>query len=110
MAKQDNVNVQDATPVAIDYSKLSVKELSDILAQARAAEKAKKEKETTLPMFAYLVVMADSKLVYWSGRSETDTAAREAAKAYAMQEGGTVHDMCTRPLPQPRGRKAKATS
>lgn len=107
MAKNAQNTVETPATDAIDLSKLSVAELSAYLAKARQAEKAMKEKAASLPMYAYLVVMADAKLVYWSGRAEDDVQAREMAKAYATQEGGTVFDMCTRPLPQPRGRKAK---
>lgn len=111
MPKANQTPAND-TPAAdaVDLSKLSVAELTKYLAKAREAEKELKAKAASLPMYAYLVVMADSKLVYWSGRAESDMAAREAAKTYATLEGGTVHDMCTRPLPQPRGRKAKVAA
>lgn len=108
MAKNAQTPVVE-TPAAdvVDLSKLTVAELSAYLSKARAAEKELKQKAASLPMYAYLVVMDDSKLVYWSGRAESVMQAQEMAKAYATQEGGKVFDMCTRPLPQPRGRKAK---
>lgn len=110
MAKNAQTTIETPVADAIDLSKLSVAELSAYLSKARAAEKELKAKAASLPMFAYLVVMTDSKLVYWSGRAEDDNAARDMAKAYATQEGGTVFDMCKRPLPQPRGRKAKTAT
>jgi hypothetical protein len=58
--------------------------------------------------------MTDSSIVYWSGKAADDTTAREAAMDYAVKEGKEVfYDatglaaICPRPLPAPRGRKAK---
>lgn len=104
----DNVNVE------LDLSKLSVKDLADLLAKARQAEKAAKAEKSTLPMFAYVMVMTDSTLVYWSGRAVDHMAAMDAAQVYAQQDGKEVFvdalgnvSIAPRPVPAPRGRKAK---
>lgn len=93
---------------AIDVTTLTAAQLAELLAIARKAEKEAKATEASLPMFAYLLVMADSKLVYWSGKAVDANAATDAAKAYAVKDGGEVFAMCPRPLPAARGRKAKA--
>lgn len=110
---QDTATETVAAPV-VDLSTLSVKELADILAKARQAEKAKKAEVSTLPMFAYVMTMTDSTLVYWSGRASDDAAARAMALAYAATDGKEVFKdsldvlaIMPRPIPAPRGRKAK---
>lgn len=113
MAKaQDNATETNAP--AIDLSTLSVKDLADMLAKARQAEKAAKAAKSTLPMFAYVLVMTDSSLVYWSGRAANASEATQAAIAYATQDGKEVYKdsdgllgLAARPIPAPRGRKAK---
>jgi hypothetical protein len=104
---------QDNAP-AIDLSTLSVADLAAMLAKARQAEKAKKAQESSLPQFAYVMVMTDSSLVYWSGRAESAAIAETLALAYAGRDGGEVFSdasgklaICPRPIPAPRGRKAK---
>lgn len=98
---------------AIDLSTLSAADLAKLLAQARKIEKDSKEKAASLPSFAFLMVMEDSKLVYWSGKAADTMAAQQAAIAYAESDGGKVFTsgdtvaICPRPLPAPRGRKAK---
>lgn len=106
-----------ATDIAgLDVTKLSVAELAALLAKARAAEKEKKAKESSLPQFAFVVVMDDSTLVYWSGKAESFDAAKDAAIAYAERNGEKAFryaDMVSvtpRPIPAPRGRKAKSES
>ena len=95
----------------IDVATLTASELAKLLAAARQAEKAKEDAEKALPQHAYIVVLSDSTLIYWSGRAATVDDAEKAAKDYASSkagEGVTVFSMCIRPVPQPRGRKAKA--
>jgi hypothetical protein len=98
----------------LDLSTLSVKDLADLLAKARQAEKAAKAAQSTLPMYAYVMVMTDSSLVYWSGRAASATEATQAAMAYATQDGKEIYKdsdgllgIAARPIPAPRGRKAK---
>ena len=97
---------------AIDISTLSAADLAKLLAQAPKVEKETKAKAASLPAFAYVMVMTDSKLVYWSGKADDDLAAQQAAIAYAEKDGGKVFAsgdsvaICPRPLPAPRGRKA----
>jgi hypothetical protein len=114
MTKNMTQDAATDTP-EIDLSKLSVKELADMLAKARQAEKAKKAEESSLPQFAFVVVMEDSSLVYWSGKAVAFDAAKQDAVAYAERNGDKVFryddvaSVTPRPIPSPRGRKAKAT-
>jgi hypothetical protein len=112
---QDTTAATESNVPAVDLSTLSVKELADMLAKARQAEKAKKAEVSSLPQFAYVLVMEDSSLVYWSGRAASAADATQAAIAYAESEGKKVFvdgdglkGIAARPIPQPRGRKAKA--
>ena len=77
-----------------------------MLADIRAQELAEKEAQKSMPLFAYVVVLATGKIVYWSGKAKDQETAEQAAKEYAEQEGQEFFAMCPRPLPQPRGRKA----
>jgi hypothetical protein len=93
-----------------DISKLSVKELADMLAAARKAQKESKAQESALPMFAFVMVKPDASLVYWSGRAVDDASARVAALAHAVdvyQDAQGIAAIMPRPIPAPRGRKAK---
>lgn len=100
----------------LDMSKLSVAELAQLLAKARATEKEKKEKESMLPKFAFVVVMDDSTLVYWSGKAESFDAAKDAAIAYAERNGEKAFryadqvSVTPRPIPASRGRRVKSES
>jgi hypothetical protein len=110
---------QDTAP-ALDLSALSVSELAALLAKAREADKAKKAQESSLPMFAFWCGMTDSTLVQWAGRAVDYATAQDQAIAYAERNGGKVYrhtysdgqeaiSVSPRPIPGPRGRKAKAT-
>ena len=77
-----------------------------MLADIRAQELAEKEAQRNMPLFAYVVVLATGKIVYWSGKAKDQETAEKAAKEYAEQGGQEFFAMCPRPLPQPRGRKA----
>lgn len=91
----------------VNLSELTAAQIAALLAQVRKAEKEKAAQEQALPLFAYILVMTDSSLVYWSGKAIDANAATDAAKAHATKEGKEVFSMCPRPLPQPRGKKAK---
>jgi hypothetical protein len=84
-----------------------------MLAKARKAEKEVKAQESALPMFAFVMVMDDSSLVYWSGKAVDYNAAKDMALAYAARSGDVVYAdlqgvtaIAPRPIPGPRGRKA----
>lgn len=91
----------------VDIDKLSASDIATILAEKRAAEKAKVDAAKNLPIHAMLIVMSDSTLVFWSGRAASDTAAKAMATAYATEQKPelTIFDMCKRPAPQARGRR-----
>jgi len=117
MSTQDTKSNTAATDIAgLDVKNLSVADLAQLLAKARSAEKEKKARESNLPEFAFFVVMDDSTLARWSGRAESFDAAREAAIAYAERNGdkafryGDSVSVTPRPIPAPRGRKAKSES
>lgn len=93
----------------VNLSELTAAQVAELLTQVRKAEKEKKAKIQALPMFAYILVMTDSSLVYWSGKAQDVNEATDKAKAHATKGGKEVFAMCPRPLPAPRGRKA-ATS
>lgn len=92
----------------VNLSELSAAQIAALLTQVRKAEKEKAQEIAALPMFAYLLVMTDSSLVYWSGKATDANDATDKAKAHATKDGKQVFAMCPRPLPAPRGRKAKA--
>jgi hypothetical protein len=113
MPKATDTTTQDAAPT-LDLSTLTVQQLADMLAKARKAEKETKAQESALPMFAFVCVMDDSSLVYWSGKAIDYNAAKDMALAHAARNGDPVYvDMAgiqaiaPRPIPGPRGRKAK---
>lgn len=106
---------QDTAP-AMDLSALSVAELAALLAKAREADKAKKARESSLPQFAFAVIMADGTVTQWAGRAADYNTAKMQAVEYAQREGKEVFigpdlnlGIAPRPIPGPRGRKAKAT-
>jgi hypothetical protein len=105
---------QDTAP-AMDISTLSVSELAALLAKAREADKAKKAQESSLPMFAFAVIMEDGTVTQWSGRAVDYIAAQAQAVTYAERNGDKAFyyegnaSVTPRPIPGPRGRKAKAT-
>jgi fructoselysine-6-P-deglycase FrlB-like protein len=116
MTKATDTVATESTVPAVDLSALTVQQLADMLAKARKAEKEVKAQESALPMFAFVMVMDDSSLVYWSGRAVDYEAAQELALAYAERNGGkvyahtfadgsTVKAISPRPIPAPRGRK-----
>lgn len=82
--------------------------------EARKAEQAKKQK----PRYAFLVVMSDSSIRYWSDTADSVDEAKALAVAYAesnAEDGVTVFcdsegnpAVTFRPLPNPKGRKPKA--
>jgi hypothetical protein len=96
--------------MSVDVSKMTATEIAALLAQVRKAEKEKKAEIDALPLFAFLLVMDDSSLVFWSGKAVDTDSAIEAAKVYATKDGKTVFGVAPRPLPGPRGKKAKVAS
>ena len=115
----ENMTQDTTTETAVsglDMSELSVAELAQLLAKARSIEKEKKAKESGLPRFAFVVVMDDSTLANWAGKAESFDAAKEAAIAYAERNGDKAFryddsvSLAPRPIPAPRGRKAKSES
>ena len=102
--------------MTVDISKMTATEIAALLSQVRKAEKEQKDAIKALPQWAFLMVMEDSKLVFWSGKADTHDSAVAAAIVYAEKEGAKVFvdtagniAIAPRPLPSPRGRQAKAT-
>jgi hypothetical protein len=92
-------------------------DLAKLLKVAREAEKAKASEIASLPMFAFLVVLADGSTVQWSGKAPDKAQAMESALAHAAQDDKEVFKdadgspaIIHRPLPKPRGRKVKDAS
>ncbi len=83
---------------------LTAAQLAELLAVVRTKEKVMKAEIEALPDHAYLMVMTEGANVLWSGKAADDDSAKALAKAYAEKDGGTVYDMCKRPLPGKRGR------
>lgn len=99
----------------INFNSLSAAQLADLLAKARAAEKARKSEIQALPKFAFFVVMADGTVTPWSGQAVDSDAAQVAAIVHAESKGEVFKvdgkaAIVARPIPAPRGRKAKSAT
>ena len=102
--------------MTVDISKMTATEIAALLSQVRKAEKEQKNAIKALPLWAFVMVTDDSKLVFWSGKADTHVSAVAAAIVHAEKDGAKVFvdtagnvAIAPRPLPAPRGRQAKVT-
>jgi hypothetical protein len=104
--------IMTATPrneVAFDLSNLTSADLKAALVAIQAKEKADKLALSSKPRHAFLIIMENETIVRWAGQADTEDQAKLDAIVYAEKDGAKVFDLCKRPLPDPKGRKAGST-